>query len=198
MSEKEVAKMITIHMLELGASKNSFDPIVASGINGANPHHKPTDKLIELGDMITIDIGCIYNGYCSDITRSFILGTKPTNNELIDIYNKVLEAQLAGIDAAIVGKSGFEVDKVCRDIISNSKYKDYFNHSTGHGVGIQVHELPNVSINNNEHLVNNNVITIEPGIYVPNIGGVRIEDTIVVYENKPIILTRKANKNIFV
>lgn len=197
MTEKEVAKMITIHMLELGGSKNSFDPIVASGINGSNPHHKPTNKVIENGDMITIDIGCVYNGYCSDITRSFILGNKPNNDKMVEIYNKVLEAQLKGIESAIIGNTGSEVDKVCRDIISSSEYKDFFNHSTGHGVGIQVHELPNVSASNNEKLVNNNVITIEPGIYVPKIGGVRIEDTIVIRENKPIILTIKASKNLF-
>lgn len=198
MTEKEVAKMITIHMLELGGSKNSFEPIVASGLNGANPHHKPTNKEIKLGDMITIDIGCIYNGYCSDITRSFILGKEPNNPELISIYNKVLEAQLAGIESAISGTTGASVDKVCRDIISESKYKDFFNHSTGHGVGIQVHELPNISSTNKEQLVNNNIVTIEPGIYVPNVGGVRIEDTIVIQDNKPIILTKKANKKMFI
>lgn len=199
LTEKEVARMITIHMLELGAEKNSFDPIVASGINSSNPHHKPSEKIIEYGDMVTVDIGCIYKGYCSDITRSFILGDKPNNIEMIDIYNIVLKAQLSGIENTTINITGEQLDSVCRNIISNSKYKDYFCHGTGHGVGIQVHEEPYISPNSKTILMNNNVITIEPGIYVPNVGGVRIEDTIVVKENgQPIVLTRKANKELYV
>lgn len=197
MTELEVANMISKHMLDLGASKNSFDPIVASGVNGSFPHHKPTDKKIAMGEMITVDIGCIYQGYCSDITRSFILGNKANNPEMIDIYNVVLDAQLSGIEKATNKINGLDLDLVCRNIISKTKYADYFSHSTGHGVGIEVHEEPYVSAKNKENFKNNSVITIEPGIYVPNLGGVRIEDTIVVKDNKAIVLTRKASKELY-
>ncbi len=205
MTESFVGNMITKHMLDLGASKNSFDPIVASGLNGASPHHGVSDKVIEKLDMITLDIGCVYKGYCSDITRTFILGTEKEfkkskkNQELIEIYNTVLESQLTGIACAKPDViTGEELDLVCRNIISSTKYKDYFIHSTGHGVGIQVHELPNVSRTNKSVFVKNNVITIEPGIYIPGIGGVRIEDTIVITDSEPIVLTRKASKNLFI
>lgn len=195
LTEKQVATMIDIHMLELGAEKNSFDSIVASGKNGAIPHHKPNDKVIEDGDMVTVDIGCIYNGYCSDITRSFIAGDKSkANKELLDIYNIVLKAQLAGIQAAKVGMTGGEIDSITRNVINQTKYKDYFTHSTGHGVGIEVHEYPYISKNYNETILDRSVFTVEPGIYVPGLGGVRIEDTIYVdYEHK-IVLTRLAGK----
>ena len=194
MTELEIATMISIHQMELGAECDSFPPIVASGINGANPHHHPSMKVVENGDMITLDIGCKYKGYCSDITRSFILGGEPSNPELFEIYKTVYNAQTAGIKAAKAGVSGADVDLVCRDIIGATKYKDYFTHSTGHGVGIEVHELPNVTGRNKNPLVPNNVVTVEPGIYVPNVGGVRIEDTILITDGEPIVLTRKATK----
>lgn len=202
MTEIQVANMISNHMLEMGASKNSFDPIVASGVNGSFPHHHPTNKVIQHLDMITLDIGCIYEGYCSDITRTFILGTQEEflqkgNKELIEIYNVVLDSQLKGIKEAKSGINGKDLDLVCRNIISSTKFKDYFVHSTGHGVGIEVHELPNVSKSNLSPFVQNNVITIEPGIYVPELGGVRIEDTIVIQDNEALVLTRKANKKLF-
>lgn len=196
-SEKEVARLISIHMLELGASANSFDPIVASGRNGAIAHHSPTDKIIDDGDMLTIDIGCIYENYCSDITRSFIVG-KNYNQEIVKIYNCVLNSQLLGIQNVKLGMSGHDIDKVCREYICKNNYGQYFTHSTGHGVGIEVHELPNISPNSKFIIKPNYVFTIEPGIYLENIGGVRIEDTIYVdEENKVHILTNKANKDIF-
>lgn len=194
MTEIEIANIISKHMLDLGASKNSFDPIVASGVNGAIPHHHPSEKVVENGEMITLDIGCVYNGFCSDITRSFVLGGKAKNPEILEIYNIVLKSQTEGIKAAKNGATGAEVDKVCRDIISNTKYKDYFVHSTGHGVGIEVHELPNVTKSNTKKLVPNNVVTVEPGIYVPGIGGVRIEDTILITDSDALLLTKKATK----
>lgn len=192
-TEIEVSNMLTKHMLDLGAQKNSFDPIVASGPNGGNPHHHPGSRIIEDGDMLTVDIGCIYEGYCSDMTRSFIVGTKP-NPIMQEVYDKVLEAQLAGIEATNTSVSGKFVDTVCRNIIDNSKFKGYFTHGTGHGLGIEVHELPNTNSRNEEKLPLNAVVTVEPGIYIPNIGGVRIEDSIVVKDGKPIILTGLAPK----
>ena len=196
-TEKEVAKLISIHMLELGASGNSFDPIVASGKNGAVAHHSPTNKIIEDGDMLTIDIGCIYENYCSDITRSFIVGTN-YDPEMIKIYECVLNSQLQGIEMVQLGKTGNDIDKICRDYIIKNNYGQYFTHSTGHGVGIQVHELPNISPNSKFIIKPNYVFTIEPGIYIENFGGVRIEDTVYIdEENQVHILTKKANKNIF-
>lgn len=194
-TEKEVATMITIHMLEMGAEKNSFDPIVASGVNGAIPHHHCSDKVIEDGDMVTVDIGCIYRGYCSDITRSFIVGdVKKANPKILEIYDVVLKAQTLGIEKSAVGLTGAEIDKMVRDVIDESGYGEYFVHSTGHGVGIEVHEYPYVSKNYNQQFKDYSVFTIEPGIYVPGLGGVRIEDTICLVNSQVKVLTKKAKK----
>lgn len=196
MTEKFVAQAISIKILLLGAEGNSFKPIVAAGINGSNPHHHPSDYRIKDGDMITVDIGCVYKGYASDITRTFVLGSKCNSKEMLDIYKLVYEAQTRTIKKATNKISGANLDEYCRKIIDESKYKGLFVHSTGHGVGLEVHEQPNVNIRNKVKLVNNNVITIEPGIYKPNVGGVRIEDTIVIKNNKPYVLTSKCPKEL--
>lgn len=194
LTEIQVANMVSSYMLSLGASKNSFDPIVASGPNGAYPHHKPTDRIIQNNEFVTIDMGCIYEGYCSDITRTFAIGNP--DQRLIDAYNKVYEANLAGINAIKYKINGNEVDAICRNIIDDSEFKDYFIHGTGHGVGIQVHELPNVNPSYNKPLEHNSIVTIEPGIYIPNLGGIRIEDMVLVKkDNNHIVLTNKATKN---
>lgn len=194
MTEKQVANMITSHMLELGATGNSFDPIVASGIHGSMPHAKPDNKEIQLGEMITLDFGCIYQGFASDITRSFIVGGVESckNPEMIDIWNHVKNAQALGVKATKVGITGAQVDKVCRDYIDSTEYKGLFGHGTGHGVGVEVHELPNTNSGNAKPLPLNSVVTIEPGIYKTGLGGVRIEDTVVVKEGQCIILTKLA------
>lgn len=195
-TEIEVAKLITIHMLELGASQNSFDPIVASGVNGAIPHHSPSNKIIQENELVTIDIGCVYDGYCSDITRTFSTG-KNINQKLIDIYNCVLEAQLNAIQNAKLNMTGSDIDNICREIIKNSNFGQYFTHSTGHGVGMEVHELPHISPNSSTLIKPYYVFTIEPGIYINDLGGVRIEDTVYIDENNNLhILTHKSNKNI--
>lgn len=194
LTEIQVANMVTSYMLSLGASKNSFDPIVASGPNGAYPHHKPTDRIIQNNEFVTIDMGCIYQGYCSDITRTFAIG-KP-DKRLVDAYNKVYEANQAGINAIKYKINGSDVDAVCRSIIDQSEFKDYFIHGTGHGVGIQVHELPNVNSSYNKPLEHNSIVTIEPGIYIPNLGGIRIEDMVLVKkDDNHVVLTDKATKN---
>lgn len=192
-SEIEVSNMLTKHMLDLGASKNSFDPIVASGPNGGNPHHHPSSRIIENGDMLTIDLGCLYQGYCSDMTRSFIVGDKP-NPIMQEVYDKVLEAQVAGIKKVSTSVSGYDVDLECRKIIDDSKFKGYFTHGTGHGLGIEVHEQPNTNAGNKQKLPLNAVVTVEPGIYIPNVGGVRIEDSVVVKDGEAIVLTKAAPK----
>ncbi|WP_031489066.1 aminopeptidase P family protein [Ureaplasma canigenitalium] len=193
LKEIEVANILTKKMLDLGAAKNSFDPIVASGPNGGCPHHHPGDRVIEDGDMVTVDMGCIVNGYCSDMTRSFIAGNKP-NPEMQEIYDIVLAAQTKGIELTSSKVTGQEVDTLCRSMIDSTKYKGYFTHGTGHGVGIEVHELPNTNGGNKELLPVNSVVTVEPGIYIPNVGGVRIEDTIVVTDGVAINLTGRAPK----
>ncbi|MGL4647461.1 MAG: aminopeptidase P family protein [Mycoplasmoidaceae bacterium] len=194
MTEIEVANMITCKILELGGEKNSFDPIVASGINGSFPHHSPTDKAINEGEFVTIDTGCIYNGYCSDLTRTFPIGT-PTSDELIKAYDVVLKSNKEGILNAKAGIKGNALDKICRDVIEATPFKDYFVHSTGHGVGIDVHELPNVAPTYLEVIPHNAIVTIEPGIYIPNIGGIRIEDMVLVRDGGNEVLTRHITKD---
>ncbi len=195
-SEKELAQKINIKILELGAEKNSFSTIVAAGKNGSSPHHQPTDYIIQDGDMVTIDLGCMYGNYASDMTRSFIVGEKANNDEMVEIYNLVKLSQSEGLKASCKNADSVEIDSICRKIINDSKYKDLFAHGTGHGVGIEVHELPVISTRNPIKLKNGNVITIEPGIYKDNVGGVRIEDTIVIKDNNPIILTGNSPKEL--
>ncbi len=194
MTEKEVSNMISCKILNMGGEKNSFDPIVASGINGSFPHHKAGDKIIQDGEFVTIDIGCIYNGYCSDITRTIPIGT-PKSQELIKAYDIVLKSNQEGIKQAKAGIKGNELDKVCRDVISGTEFKNYFVHSTGHGVGIDVHELPNVSQTYTEAFPINSIVTIEPGIYIPNVGGIRIEDMVLILENNNEVLTKYTSKD---
>lgn len=197
-TEKEVAKMIAIHMLELGATSNSFDLIVATGKNGAVPHHSPDDTILESGNLVTVDIGCMYDHYASDITRTFALGKKLKDKRLEVLYNTVLEANLKGISAAKANVTGEEVDKVCRDYIDAfPEYKGYFTHSTGHGVGLEVHELPYVSPRAKNVLEVHEVCTVEPGIYIPGVGGARVEDTLIIQKNKPVVITDLAKKNLY-
>lgn len=191
-TEKEVANLMANKMLELDATKNSFDTIVASGKNGAYPHHRPTARIIENDEFLTVDAGCIYKGYCSDLTRTFPIGTP--HPRLIKAYETVLASNLKGIEAAKYHAIGKDVDKICRDYINQTEFGSYFVHSTGHGVGIKVHELPNVSSNYANKLENNSVITIEPGIYIPELGGIRIEDMVLVQKEQSVLLTALAKK----
>ncbi|ALV22939.1 MAG: Xaa-Pro peptidase family protein [Carnobacterium sp.] len=178
MSEIEVANLLDFHMRGLGATGVSFDTIVASGIRSAMPHGVASQKLIETGDFVTIDFGCYYEGYVSDMTRTFSVG-EPAE-KLKEIYNITLEAQLKVIDAAKPGMTGIELDAVARDHIASYGYGEAFGHSTGHGIGLEIHEGPNVSKLADKPFVAGNVITNEPGIYLPGIGGVRIEDDLVI------------------
>lgn len=181
MTEISVANELDFYMRSLGASGVSFETIVASGYRSAMPHGVASDKVIEAGDMITIDFGCYYNGYVSDMTRTISLG-EPTD-EMKNIYNIVKEAQQRVLDVAKPGMSGVELDAVARDYITEQGYGAEFGHSTGHGIGLEVHEGPNVSKISDKIFVPGNVITNEPGIYVPGVGGVRIEDDMLVTED---------------
>ncbi|MEG2708583.1 MAG: Xaa-Pro peptidase family protein [Vagococcus sp.] len=181
MTEIQVANELDFYMRSLGASGVSFETIVASGLRSAMPHGVASDKVIEQGDMITIDFGCYYNGYVSDMTRTISLGEP--SDKLREIYGIVKEAQQRVLDAAKPGMSGIELDAIARDYIASKGYGEAFGHSTGHGIGLEIHEGPNVSKLAEKAFVPGNIITNEPGIYLPGIGGVRIEDDMLVTEN---------------
>lgn len=177
-TELEVAAKLEYYMREEGTAKNSFDTIVASGLHSAMPHAIPTDKKIEAGDFVTMDFGCVYQGYCSDMTRTVVVGK--ANDRQKELYQIVLEAQQAGISAIRAGMTGSQVDAVSRDIIKKAGYGEYFGHGLGHSVGLVIHEEPRLSPKCHEVLRENMIQTVEPGIYIPGFGGVRIEDLVCV------------------
>ncbi|ARJ51934.1 M24 family metallopeptidase [Staphylococcus lutrae] len=181
MTEKEVKAHLESKMLHLGADDTSFDTIVASGVRGAMPHGVASDKVIHAGEMVTLDFGAYYQGYCSDITRTFAVGQP--SEEMIKIYNIVLESQLAAIEAIRPGMTCREMDRLARDIITEAGYGENFGHSLGHGIGLDIHEQPGLSQKSESVLKVNQCVTIEPGIYVEGLGGVRIEDDILITEN---------------
>lgn len=178
-TEAELAAMLEFNQKIIGASGTSFETIVASGVRGAMPHGVASGKEVNGGEFVTIDFGCLYDGYASDITRTFRTGLK-TKPELMKIYDVVRDAQLKGIAAARAGIKANRVDKAARDYIEKKGYGKFFGHGTGHGVGLRIHELPRVSRVSEDVLEEGNVITIEPGIYIPRLGGVRIEDDFLV------------------
>lgn len=181
MTEKEIALELEFTMRKLGASANSFDPIIASGVNGALPHARPTDKPIQRGELLTMDFGCIYEGYCSDMTRTIAIGQ--INEKQKEIYDVVLKAHLESLAALKPGMTGKQLDTIARDIIKDAGYGEYFGHSLGHSVGLEVHESPSLSQLGLTALEEGMLATIEPGIYIEGIGGVRIEDLAVVTAN---------------
>ena len=180
-TEKEIAAKLTYLMLRSGAENVSFDPIVLFGPNTSMPHGVPGERTLQKGDFITMDFGCIYRGYCSDMTRTMAFGF--VTDEMRTVYETVLAAQKAGIAAARAGVSGAEVDKAARDIIESAGYGAYFGHSFGHGVGVEIHESPNASPTNPNPLPAGAVISAEPGIYLPGRFGVRIEDVLFLTED---------------
>ena len=194
-TEKEIAARLQYLMLHYGASDMSFDPIVVSGPNGSLPHGVPSEKEIRAGEFVTMDFGCIYRGYCSDMTRTVAVGS--VTKEMRTVYETVLAAQEVGIAAARAGVSGKAVDAAAREVIAGAGYGDYFTHSFGHGVGVEIHEAPNASPVNEQPLPSGAVISAEPGIYIPGKLGVRIEDVIVITEEGSRNLTR-ATKGLIV
>lgn len=176
-AEIDIAEEIGCKMMRRGLEP-AFDTIVASGENGAEPHAVPSGRKFRAGDMITIDLGCKYEGYCGDMTRTFALGFAA--DEFKIIYETVKNAQKAGLLAVSDGIICRNVDAVSRNIIAEAGFGEFFVHGTGHGVGREVHEFPRVNATSDVMLQKNMVITIEPGIYIPCKGGVRIEDTVVV------------------
>ncbi|AMW98835.1 M24 family metallopeptidase [Rummeliibacillus stabekisii] len=179
-TELEVSNELEFYMRKLGATSSSFDTIVASGVRSALPHGVATDKIIEKGDFVTLDYGALYNGYISDMTRTVAVGEP--SEQLKEIYQIVLEAELLGLEKFKPGMTGKEADAICRDYIKEHGYGDAFGHSTGHGIGLEVHEGPGLSFRSNVTLEPGMVVTCEPGIYLPGVGGVRIEDDTLITE----------------
>ncbi|MGM0900045.1 MAG: M24 family metallopeptidase [Bacillota bacterium] len=179
-TELQVSNELEFFMRSLGASSSSFDIIVASGYRSALPHGVASDKVIETGDFVTLDFGAYYKGYVSDITRTIAVG-QPTD-KLKEIYEIVLEAQLRGVNGIKPGLTGKEADALTRDYITEKGYGEYFGHSTGHGIGLEVHEGPGLSVKSDIVLEKGMAVTVEPGIYIPGLGGVRIEDDIILTE----------------
>ncbi|BDG44284.1 Xaa-Pro peptidase family protein [Saccharococcus caldoxylosilyticus] len=179
--EIDVANELEFFMRKQGATSSSFDIIVASGYRSALPHGVATEKSIEKGELVTLDFGAYYKGYCSDITRTIAVGA--ISEELETIYDIVLQAQLRGMEGIKPGMTGKEADALTRDYISEKGYGEYFGHSTGHGIGLEIHEGPALSVRSDVVLAPGMVVTVEPGIYIPGLGGVRIEDDTVVTEN---------------
>ncbi len=177
-SEKELAAELEYYVKQEGGEGLAFDTIAISGENCSLPHGVPTDKKIQKGDFVTMDFGCVFKGYCSDMTRTVVVGK--ANPEQRRVYEAVRLAQQAGLDAIRCGITGKETDSVARCVIEEYGYGEYFRHSLGHGVGLVVHELPNLSPKSEIVLQENMVVTCEPGIYIPGFGGVRIEDMVCV------------------
>lgn len=192
MKETTVANEMIRYMKELGATKESFETIVASGKRGALPHGVASNKVIKKGEFITLDFGCVYKGYCSDITRSFMVGH--ASKEMKRIYNIVKQAQMRAIKSIKEGIKASEVDKVARDYIESRGYGKYFTHSTGHGLGIVVHDPISVSKFSDTILEENMIITVEPGVYIPGVGGIRIEDDVLVKKDGYEVLTKATKK----
>ena len=178
MTERQLAARLQYLAICSGAEKMSFDTIVASGPNGSMPHAVPTGRNVQEGDFITFDFGCVYEGYCSDTTRTVALGQ--VTEEMEQVYQVVYQAQKAGLAAARSGITGREMDAAARDVIAKAGYGDYFGHALGHSLGIEVHEDPVAAPRNEKPLPSGAVISVEPGIYLPGKFGVRIEDVVVL------------------
>lgn len=180
-TEREIALLLEFYMRENGAQGLSFETIVASGVRSAMPHGVASDKTIEKNDFITLDFGCIYKGYCSDMTRTIVVGKASDKQK--EIYQTVLSAQTAALSELTAGVPANVVDSVARNMIKDAGYGKYFGHGLGHSVGLKVHEKPSLSPKCDDILLPNMLMTVEPGIYVEGFGGVRIEDLVVIKEN---------------
>ena len=195
MTEKELEAELLYRLYKHGAEGPSFDPIVVSGPNTSLPHGVPGERKLEFGDFITMDFGCIYGGYCSDMTRTVALGF--VSEEMDKVYKTVLKAQLAGIAATKAGVAGRDIDGAARKVIADAGYGDYFGHGYGHSLGILIHEAPNANTRNDQPMPAGAVVSAEPGIYLPGKFGVRIEDVTVITETGCEVLT-KSPKNLII
>jgi len=187
-AELDIAAEISYRHQRHGAETDAFQPIVASGARSALPHGRATSKKIQKGDLLTLDFGCVYRGYCSDLTRTVIVGTATTQQK--KMYRTVLDAQLRAIEHARSGVMAKDLDAVARRAIARQGFGRYFRHSLGHGLGLQIHEPPRISSRSIARLKSGNVVTIEPGVYIPTLGGVRIEDDVVIRNSHCEVLTQ--------
>lgn len=194
MTELEAAALLEFQLRKNGAEGTSFSTIVVSGERSALPHGQPTDKKFVKGDLVTFDFGALYNGYCSDMTRTVVFGKADDKQK--KIYDIVLSAQLATIDNLKSLITGIQADAFARNIITKAGYGERFGHGTGHSLGLDIHEEPRLSPGCDTILRPGMVVTVEPGIYIPGWGGVRIEDVVVITEGKPEVLT-KSTKILF-
>ncbi|RIV16198.1 aminopeptidase P family protein [Mycoplasmopsis gallopavonis] len=198
MTEKEAAAKLNYLLKKHGAEKEGFDEIIAIGPSSAEPHHHPTDRKIEKGQLLKVDFGAKYKGYTADITRTTIFGEEAKDPKMVEILKIVKEAAAAGRQAVRPGIKAKEIDQVCRKYIEDKGYGKYFLHSTGHGLGIDVHELPSVSARSEVVLEPGMIITVEPGIYIEGLGGARIEDDVLVTETGHYVFSRPEENNGYV
>ena len=196
MSEKELCAELIYCLYKNGAEGLSFDPIVVSGPNTSMPHGVPGERKLQKGDFITMDFGVLYQGYCSDMTRTVALGY--ATDEMKKVYYTVLEAQLAGIAASKAGVSGQAVDAAARKVITDAGYGSYFTHSYGHSLGLEIHEAPNCNIRNTVPMPLHAVCSAEPGIYIPGKFGVRIEDVAIFDEDGCRVITHSPKKELII
>ena len=187
LTESEVAARLTYIMARKGAERNSFDPIVACGPNGSKPHAVPGPDVIQKGQFVTMDFGCVVGGYCSDMTRTVAVGQPSEEMELV--YNTVLKAQLTGIATAHAGVTGKEVHEAAAKVIEDAGYGEYFGHGFGHSLGIEIHENPNFSTKNEKPIPAGALLSAEPGISLPGKFGVRIEDVLMLTEGGCVVIT---------
>jgi len=195
LTELQFALELDTEMRRRGADRVSFETIVAAGPNAALPHHAPSDRRIAPGELVVVDFGAEVDGYRSDMTRTFCVGN-PATPDLLDVLDAVLVAQRAGVRALRPGVRGSEVDHACRDSLEQAGYGDLFVHGTGHGVGLEIHEAPAVAPGSTDILVEGAVVTVEPGAYISGVGGVRIEDTLVVTATGARALTKSTKDTI--
>jgi Xaa-Pro aminopeptidase len=191
MTEAEFALELDTAMRRGGAESTAFETIVAAGANSAKPHHRPTDRKIGRGEPVVVDFGATFDGYRSDMTRTFFVGGEP-DGELARVFEVVRNSQASGVAAVAPGVTCKAVDEVCRNVIAQAGWAERFEHGTGHGVGLDIHEAPTVSSLGTATLVAGMIVTVEPGVYLPGTGGVRIEDTLVVTETGSRTLTNFA------
>lgn len=191
-SEHQIALELEFFMRSQGAVSSSFDIIVASGERSALPHGVASDRILQNNEFVKLDFGAFYKGYCSDITRTVVLGKPQPKHK--EIYEIVLEAQMHALEHIKPGMSGKEADALTRDIIAGYGYSDYFGHGTGHGIGMEIHEAPRLSPTSDTILKPGMTVTVEPGIYLPEFGGVRIEDDIVITDSGIKILTHSTKE----
>ncbi|RBQ20329.1 aminopeptidase P family protein [Spongiactinospora rosea] len=187
-TERAIARMLQGRMLELGAEKAAFDTIVAAGPNGAVPHHSPTDRPVAPGDFVTMDFGALHAGYHADMTRTVMVG--PPADWQRELYELVRTAQRAGRDAVRPGATAHDLDAAARDLITEAGHGEHFGHGLGHGIGLEIHEVPFLGPDKPGRIEDRVPITVEPGVYLPGRGGVRIEDTLVTRVDRPELLTQ--------